>query len=132
MKDQTPRIPGLIPDQQNIPGLTPGSQLRSGVKGSSTPSTSAYARDNIGTRGGKDPRTASLRLITKLMYFDILLGIGVFVYLFLNLDSGSGASGLRLGDWTGIMWAALFFVGVSVFGAMFFKRQTEAIEEGLG
>lgn len=132
MKDPNPRIPGLIPEQQNIPGLTPGSHLRSGVKGSSIPSTSAYARDNIGTRGGKDPRTASLRLITKLMYFDVIVGLGVFVYLFLNLESGSGASGLRIGEWTGLMWAMVFLAVVSVFGALFFKRQTEAIEEGLG
>lgn len=132
MKDQNPRIPGLIPNQQNIPGLTPGSELRSVMKGSSTPSTSDYARDNIGTRGGKDPRTANLRLMTKLMYLDIAIGLGVFVYLFLNLESGSGASGLRMGEWTGLMWAMVFFAVVSVFGALFFKRQTEAIEEGLG
>ena len=132
MKDQTPRIPGLIPDQQNIPGLTPGSQLRSGVKGSATPNTSAYARDNIGSRGGKDPRTANLRLITKLMYLDIVIGLGVFIYLFINFEPASGKSGLRIGEWTALMWVAVGFIVVSAFGVVFFKRQTEIIEEGMG
>lgn len=128
MKEQDPRIPGLIPEQQNIPGLTPGSELRKGVRGSATPRTAQTARESVGSQGQKNPKSASLRLIAKIMLFDVVLGLVVFLVLFFNLED-TGATGLRMGEWTPSMWGFLGMSAVAVVGALFFQRQIRTLDE---
>lgn len=128
MKDQDPRIPGLIPEQQNIPGLTPGSELRKDVKGSATPRTAQTARENVGSGGQKNPKSAAYRLIAKVMMFDVALGLVVFLVMFFNLEE-TGATGLRIGDWTPLMWGFLALSAVAVVGTLFFQRQIRTLDE---
>lgn len=128
MKEQDPRIPGLIPEQQNIPGLTPGSELRKGVKGSAIPRTAQNARENIGSGSQKNPRIAGLKMISNIMLFDIFLGIVVFLVLFFNLDD-TGATGIRVGDWTPLMWGLLGLSAVATLGFLYFRKQVRALDE---
>lgn len=128
MKDQDPHIPGLIPEQDSIPGLTAGSELRRSVHKSTSPRTSQIARENVGKGAQKNPRSVAYKLITKVMLLDVVIGVAVFGFLFSKLED-TGGSGLRIGEWTSLMWGVLGMAAVALWGAFYFHKQARQIDE---